>query len=172
MNERLRWLKALCCATAAAALLAGTAGCGSSAAEESGSSASSAQYSASASAEEADATSGGSVSQGDAVDLSGTWVQNNSDSDETWMEAEISGDTIEVYWIGTDLHALYWKGSYVAPTSGGDYEWTSVGDTDEMSSALLASSDDTKTFYYSESDGVSFDATILDTTVRVTTARE
>ena len=53
------------------------------------------------------------------------------------MEATISGDTIEVNWIGTDAKSLYWKGTYQAPTEAGDWKWTSQGDTETMAQSLL-----------------------------------
>ena len=62
------------------------------------------------------------------------------------MEATISGDTIEVNWIGTDAKSLYWKGTYQAPTEAGDWKWTSQGDTETMAQSLLASQDATKDF--------------------------
>lgn len=35
-------------------------------------------------------------------DLTGEWVQSNSDSKESYQAATISGDTIEIYWVNTD----------------------------------------------------------------------
>lgn len=35
------------------------------------------------------------------ADLTGTWKQTNSNDPSSYMEATISGDTIEVDWIGT-----------------------------------------------------------------------
>ena len=52
-------------------------------------------------------------------DLTGTWKQTNSNDPNSYMEATISGDTIEVNWIGTDTKSLYWKGTYQAPTKAG-----------------------------------------------------
>ena len=39
------------------------------------------------------------------ADLTGTWKQTNSNDPSSYMEATISGDTIEVDWIGTDTSA-------------------------------------------------------------------
>lgn len=58
------------------------------------------------------------------ADLTGTWKQTNSNDPNSYMEATISGDTIEVNWIGTDTKSLYWKGTYQAPTKAGDWKWT------------------------------------------------
>lgn len=51
------------------------------------------------------------------ADLTGTWKQTNSNDPSSYMEATISGDTIEVNWIGTDTKSLYWKGTYQAGRS-------------------------------------------------------
>lgn len=59
------------------------------------------------------------------ADLTGTWKQTNSNDPNSYMEATISGDTIEVNWIGTNTKSLYWKGTYQAPTKAGDWKWIS-----------------------------------------------
>ena len=50
-------------------------------------------------------------------DLTGEWVQSNSDSKESYQAATISGDTIEIYWVNTDSESksLYWAETFVAP---------------------------------------------------------
>ena len=54
---------------------------------------------------------------------------------------------------------LYWAGSYIAPTdSKTPYTWDSVNDTEKTGSAILASSDETKTFTYSD-DTISYSVT-------------
>ena len=78
------------------------------------------------------------------ADLTGTWKQTNSNDPSSYMEATISGDTIEVNWIGTNT----------------------------KSSALLASQDATKDFTYSEADGVSWETTALGTTITVKTVKQ
>ena len=88
------------------------------------------------------------------------------------MEATISGDTIEVNWIGTDAKSLYWKGTYQAPTEAGDWKWISQGDTETMAQSLLASQDATKNFTYSEANGVSWETTALGTTITVKTTKQ
>lgn len=103
------------------------------------------------------------------VDLSGEWVQTNSNSDSEYMEATISEDAITVNWVfeDEDSVSLYWAGSYVAPTEPGDeYSWTSENDTSQTDTALLASTAETKDFSYS--DGVlSFEASAMGTTMTV-----
>ncbi len=80
------------------------------------------------------------------ADLTGSWVETDGTDA---MSAEISGGDIRVYWNSDAARALYWAGSYVAPTETGDYSWESENYTDETKYALLASTDATKTFSYS-----------------------
>lgn len=74
-------------------------------------------------------------------DLTGEWVQSNSDSKESYQAATISGDTIEIYWVNTDSESksLYWAGTFVAPeTADEPYTWESANDKEKTGSALLA----------------------------------
>ena len=93
----------------------------------------------------------------DPVDLTGTWKSKNNDG--AWMEATINDNTISIYWVG----------SYTAPTEYSDeYTWTSTNDKEQTESALLASSDDTKDFTYSDSDKeLSYQASMMGTTTTV-----
>lgn len=88
-------------------------------------------------------------------DLAGEWKQTNSNADDAWQAATISGDTIEVYWVSDngETKALYWAGSFDAPTTVDEpYTWESVNDKEQTDMAILASGDDAKTFTYQ--DGV------------------
>lgn len=96
-------------------------------------------------------------------DLTGEWVQSNSDSKESYQAATISGDTIEIYWVNTDSESksLYWAGTFVAPeTADEPYTWESANDKEKTGSALLASSADTKTFTYEKGE-ISYEASAL-----------
>lgn len=87
------------------------------------------------------------------LDLSGEWRQTNSNSDDTYQALYISENRIEVYWVmeSDDTTALYWAGTYEAPTSERSaYSWDSSNDHDITSTALLASGDDTKTFTFED----------------------
>ncbi|MBW3093441.1 hypothetical protein KIH79_11015 [Bifidobacterium sp. 82T10] len=107
------------------------------------------------------------------ADLTGDWKQTNSKSEDSWMEATISGDTIEVNWMGGDTKSLYWKGSYEAPTEAGDWKWTSKGDTEAMKSALLASQDETKDFSYSaDKQELTYETTMLGTTMTIRMSKQ
>ena len=108
------------------------------------------------------------------ADLTGTWKQTNSGSTDSWMEAEITADTITVQWVSDngDTKSLYWKGSYNAPDKAGDWKWTSQGDTAAMQASLLGSQDATKDFTYAEADGVGWETAAMGTTTVVKTAKQ
>lgn len=103
------------------------------------------------------------------ADLTGDWKQVNSSSDDSYQQATISGDTIEIYWVsdGGDTKSLYWAGSFEAPTTADEpYSWESKNDHDKTDSALLASTDDTKKFTY-EKNQISYEASALGTTTTI-----
>ena len=86
-------------------------------------------------------------------DLSGEW--KSEEKEEAFQGANITDDTIEIYWVGQDdgedFVALYWAGTFVPPSDGKEpYSWESVNDTEKTSSALLASEDETKVFTYQD----------------------
>ena len=91
--------------------------------------------------------------------LTGTWKQTNSESDDSYQEATITDSAIEVYWVADDTKALYWAGSFTAPTT--------ADDTEKTSSALLASGDATKTFTYKDGT-LSYEVTAMGVTKTVT----
>ena len=109
--------------------------------------------------------------KGAAPDLTGSWIETNTDS-ETKMSAEITSDTIEVYWSSDETRTLYWSGTYAAPTEAGTYTWSSVNNHDKTDSALLASSDDTKDFTYNSDGEITFDVSLMGTTTTVHLAKE
>lgn len=103
-----------------------------------------------------------------APDLSGEWKQINADAD-TYHAAAISGDSIEIYWVNpaNDTKSLYWAGTFTAPQDGAEpYVWQSTNDKDKTSHALLASSDDEKTFTY-EGGVISYEAAAMGVTKTV-----
>lgn len=117
------------------------------------------------------ACSGKGEEKGTVPDLTGSWIETNTDSDAK-MSAEITSDTIEVYWSADETRALYWSGTYVAPTKAGTYTWSSVNDHDKTDSALLASGDDTKDFTYNSDGEITFDVTAMGVTKTVHLAKE
>ena len=103
--------------------------------------------------------------------LTGTWKQTNSESDDSYQEATITDSTIEVYWVADDTKALYWAGSFTAPTTADEpYTWDSANDTEKTSSALLASGDATKTFTYKDGT-LSYEVTAMGVTKTVTMSK-
>lgn len=98
------------------------------------------------------------------LDLTGTWTQENAG--DSYQEAVITNDTIDIYWISDSdsTRSIYWAGTYEASTESVDeYEWTSERDTDKTDMALLASSDDTKDFTYKDGK-ISYEVSMLGTT--------
>lgn len=112
---------------------------------------------------------GGNTTKKQIPNLTGEWKQENSKSDDSYQAATISGDTIEIYWVrdNGDTKSLYWAGSFVVPTTADEpYSWTSKNDHSKTKSALLASSDDTKTITY-QNGVLSYEASAMGTTTTV-----
>lgn len=87
------------------------------------------------------------------LNLDGTWVSENNNG--SYQEAVISGDTIEINWVSDngETTAIYWIGSYEAPTADiEEYSWTSTRDKEKTDNALMASTDDTKDFSYKDGE--------------------
>ena len=107
------------------------------------------------------------------LDLAGEWKQTNSNSAEAYQTATITGEQITIDWVNEAeaTKAVYWIGSYVAPTEAAEsYSWYSQGDVAQMESALLASGDAAKTFTYQ--DGVlTYELTAMGVTMTVEMSR-
>ena len=104
------------------------------------------------------------------ADLTGTWKEKDPNED-SYQIARVTADAIEIYWHTPDSDALYWAGSYVAPTdSKTPYTWDSVNNTEKTGSAILASSDETKTFTYTNNT-ISYSVTALGVTKKVVLER-
>ena len=101
------------------------------------------------------------------VDLAGEWTQINSNSPDSFQSATITADTIEVSWNSTDTKSLYWAGTVTVPEDGStSFTFDSANDTSKTDSAMLASSDPTKTFTYADGE-LSYEVTALGTTMTV-----
>lgn len=112
---------------------------------------------------------GGKTQQNKIPDLRGEWKQKNSKSNDSYQAATISDETITIYWISYngDTKSLYWAGSFEAPkTADEPYSWTSKNDHSKTETALLASSDDTKTITY-ENGVLSYEASAMGTTTKI-----
>ncbi|WP_455904033.1 hypothetical protein [Microbacterium sp.] len=106
------------------------------------------------------------------VDLAGEWKQTNSGAEDSFQSATIAGQTIEVFWNSPDQQAIYWAGTVEVPTDGStSFTWDSVNDKTKTDNALMASSDDTKTFTYSDGE-LSYELTALGTTMTVRLAKQ
>ena len=96
------------------------------------------------------------------IDLTGLWVQEDSDG-KTYMAATIREDgKIGVFFIieGDDTPWTYWVGTYESPTDGKkNFSWVSENTYD--GNGLFASSADTKEFTYKD-DKISYPMTIQD----------
>lgn len=102
-------------------------------------------------------------------DLTGEWKQVNSNSEDTWQAATISGSEIIINWVtdNGDTKSLYWAGTFVAPTTPDEpYSWDSQNDKEQTSLALLASGDGTKTFTYANGQ-LSYEASALSSTMTI-----
>ncbi|MBR1496910.1 MAG: hypothetical protein IJ617_04730 [Oscillospiraceae bacterium] len=87
----------------------------------------------------------------DPPDLLGQWKQINSSSETDYQGIYISDYGMECYWVlgSSNGAALYWAGSFSAPTEGskdGVYTWTSEADTSRTTNSLLTDKKKTKDF--------------------------
>lgn len=104
-----------------------------------------------------------------ALDLTGTWKQSNSNSEDTYQQATITADTITIDWVmdGGESTSVYWVGSMKAPNNATDsFAWSSTRDAAATDTSLLASTDDVKEFTF-EGNTVSYKVSALGTTMTV-----
>lgn len=100
-------------------------------------------------------------------DLTGTWAEEGES--DTYQEAIITDDTIEIYWISESesMRSIYWSGTYEAPAEKTDeFSWTSERDAGKTDTALLASQDDTKEFTYKDGK-INYEVSMMGTTATV-----
>lgn len=102
-------------------------------------------------------------------DLKGSYKQTNSNSEDSYQVAAIDDDTITIYWFtaSDQTTALYWTGTYEAPTEAGKYSWDSKNYHDLTDYALLASGDDSKTINYDNGE-ISYEVSMMGVTTTVT----
>lgn len=100
-------------------------------------------------------------------DLTGVWTQVGASEGDSYQQAIISGNTITINWVDLESTALYWAGTFTAPTTTDEpYTWTSENDTSKTGTALLASTSDTKVFTY-EDGKISYEVSALGSTTTV-----
>ena len=83
------------------------------------------------------------------LDLTGEWQCDPTDG--TYLKATISNGVIEIDWVFVEENksAIYWVGSYDAPTTDtNEYSWVSNNDHEQTETSILASTDETKEFTY------------------------
>ena len=119
------------------------------------------------------ACSGGQASSTEPLDLQGDWRQVDTKTADNWVEATITGDTIEVFVVNEngERRSLQWAGTYRAPTEAtNSYTWESERDSSRTEISGLASSEDTKVFTY-ENGKLSYKDTIGQITLSMTLER-
>lgn len=101
-------------------------------------------------------------------DLTGSWIQSNAATEDSYQQATITDEAITVEWVtdGGETTSVYWVGTFQAPTADGPHSWVSKRDKAATESALLASSDETKEFTYAD-DKISYKVSALGTTTTV-----
>ena len=95
----------------------------------------------------------GEKKKAEPLDLTGNWEEK--DTSDGYRAGYIKDDKIYLFWVsdGGDTKMLYWAGTYAAPTDDTvPYTWESVADKEQTGSALLASTDDSKTFTYEDGE--------------------
>jgi hypothetical protein len=108
------------------------------------------------------------------VNLDGTWKQTNAKSETNYQQATIAGGVITIDWVADsgDTTSIYWIGSVTLPGDASQtFTWDSTRDKAKTDNALLASTDDTKSFTYADG-GISYKVTALGTTTTVRLGRQ
>ncbi len=116
---------------------------------------------------------GGKSKESESIpDLTGTWKSENNNG--SYQEAVITEDSIEINWVMDDgkTKSIYWAGTFTAPTEATDtHEWTSERDKEKTDTALLASTDDSKDFSYSNGK-ISYEVSTMGTTTTLELTKE
>ena len=108
------------------------------------------------------------------LDLTGEWKQTNSNSEDSYQTATITGEQITVDWVNAadSTKAVFWIGSYVAPTEDTEaHSWDSQGDVAQMETAIMASGDTAKAFTF-KGGVLSYELTAMGVTMTVEMSRQ
>lgn len=103
------------------------------------------------------------------IDLTGTWTQSNSNSEDSYQQATITEDTISIDWVsdGGDTTSIYWVGTFEEPADAEEtFAWTSIRDAEATDMAILAATSDDKEFTY-QGDTIKYEVSALGTTTKV-----
>ena len=89
-----------------------------------------------------------SDAQADAKSVNGTWKQEDSASEDGWMEASITDDVITIEWVmdNGENRMIYWIGTFDAQAAASGETVTSNRDTVATASEWMAASSDKKDF--------------------------
>ncbi len=100
------------------------------------------------------------------VNLDGEWEQSNKNDENNYQVATIQDGVITVNWVAPDAKSLYWVGTAPVTADSDTFIWTSEGDIESMSTALLASQDSTKEFSY-DNGVIRYEVTAMGMTIAV-----
>lgn len=105
-------------------------------------------------------------SEQESQSVTGTWKQEDSASEDGWMEASITDDVITVEWTFENgkNRSIYWIGSFDAEAAAAGETITSKRDIVATDTALMATSADEKDFKV-DGNTLSFDVAIQDVTL-------
>lgn len=100
------------------------------------------------------------------LDLTGSWKQQNSGSEDEYQIATIDENTITIYWYDAseESRSLYWSGTFDVPEGEKEFEIVSQKYAEITDKSLLSSLDDTKRFAYKDGE------VVYETSVKGTTS--
>ncbi|MDU1462262.1 MULTISPECIES: DUF5067 domain-containing protein [unclassified Corynebacterium] len=101
--------------------------------------------------------------QADAKSAIGTWKQEDSASEDGWMEASITDDVITIEWVmdNGENRMIYWIGTFDAQAAASGETVSSNRDTVATASKWMAASSDKKDFSIDD-DSLTFKVAIED----------
>ena len=110
-----------------------------------------------------DSNNSSSGAQADAKSAIGTWKQEDSASEDGWMEASITDDVITIEWVmgNGENRMIYWIGTFDAQAAASGETVSSNRDTVATASEWMAALSDKKDFSI-EDDTLTFQVAIED----------
>ena len=110
-----------------------------------------------------DSNNSASSAQADAKSAIGTWKQEDSASEEGWMEASITDDVITIEWVmdNGENRMIYWIGTFDAQAAASGETVSSNRDTVATACEWMTASSDKKDFSIDD-DSLTFKVAIED----------
>ena len=110
-----------------------------------------------------DSNNSSSGAQADAKSAIGTWKQEDSASEDGWMEASITDDVITIEWVmdNGENRMIYWIGTFDAQAAASGETVSSNRDTVATASEWMAASSNKKDFSIDD-DSLTFKVAIED----------